>query len=252
MMKKISVLAGALLIGLTGLIGAQAGVGEIHWSYNGAEGPEHRSELSPEFFLCQEGKNQSPIDLVAHLDAELPELHFMYHGTPLRETNNGHTIQIDVSPGNFLEIPERNIRSEFKQAHFHSPSEHTVDGKQFDMEIHLVHADQNGQLTVVGIMIEEGERNPTLDEIWAFMPEQEGDSTEAPISVFEAGVMAPTREYFRYNGSLTTPPCSEGVRWIVLQQHLTASAEQIKTFKSRVGPISNRPVQPANARIIVK
>ena len=222
------------------------------WTYEGETGPEHWGSLSPEFSLCDTGKNQSPVDLVADLDADLPELVFEYHGTPLRETNNGHTIQIDVRPGNLLEIGENGFQAELKQAHFHSPSEHTVDGKHTDMEIHLVHMDESGQLTVVGIMIEEGEENPLLNKIWAFMPVQVGESTEAAVSVFEAGVLPPTREYFRYNGSLTTPPCSEGVRWIVLQEHLTASAEQIAAFKARIGEASNRPVQPDYARLIVK
>jgi carbonic anhydrase len=240
-----------LIFSLISSISAQAVAGGPEWTYEGASGPEHWGELSPEFSLCDTGRNQSPVDLIADLDANLPELAFDYHGTPLRETNNGHTIRIDIQPGNFLRIDEDDLRTELKQAHFHSPSEHTVGGRHTPMEIHLVHMDDGGNLTVVGIMIEEGEENPKLSQIWAFMPDRKGESKEAPVSVFEAGVLPPTRDYFRYNGSLTTPPCSEGVRWIVLKDPLTASAEQIATFKAKIGEASNRPVQPHNARLIL-
>ena len=230
---------------------ALAGGSEAHWSYSGEDGPEHWGKLSDDYSICAAGQNQSPVDLVADYHVDLPELVFEYHGSPLRETNNGHTIQISASPGNFLEIPERGQRYEFQQGHFHSPSEHSVDGRHYPMEIHLVHRGDDDHLTVVGIMIEEGEEHPMLTNIWAFMPERVGETTEAPVSVFEAGVLPPTHDYFTYSGSLTTPPCSEGVRWIVLRDTLTVSAEQIQRFKDRVGEKTNRPIQPHNARVIL-
>lgn len=223
----------------------------VHWSYQGEDGPEHWSELSDEFSLCGDGKNQSPIDLKADLNVELPELVFEYHGTPLHEINNGHTIMVESGAGNFLQIPKFDRRFELVQGHFHSPSEHTINGVSFDMEIHLVHANEEGQIAVVGIMIEEGEEDPDLNLIWSFMPENEGERTDSPLTVFQAGILPPTRDYFRYNGSLTTPPCSEGIAWVVLKEHLSASAEQISRFKQRVGPTTNRPIQPHNARIIL-
>lgn len=247
-MKYIAALLGVILINIGS---AQAGATEVHWDYEGESGPEHWGGLSAEFTACSEGRNQSPVDLVAGFHVELPELIFNYHGTPLRETNTGHTIQLTVVPGMFLEIPEAERKVELQQGHFHSPSEHTVDGRHYPMEIHLVHNDGSGFLTVVGVMVEEGEENPMLNRIWAFMPERVGETTEAPVSVLEAGVLPPTREYFTYNGSLTTPPCTEGVEWIVLRHSLTASAEQIARFKERVGPSTNRPVQPHNARVIL-
>jgi len=231
--------------------GANDGGSEVHWSYHGDDGPEHWGELSSEFARCRDGLNQSPVNLEAALDAELPELVFQYHGTPLREINNGHTIMLPVQPGSFLEMPELNERYQLQQGHFHSPSEHTINGEHFDMEIHLVHSGEDGGLVVVGIMINEGEENPKLNQIYAFMPEHPGETKVAPVSVFEAGVLPPTRDYFAYNGSLTTPPCSEGVRWIVLREAMTASAEQVARFKELVGPATNRPVQPINARRIL-
>jgi carbonic anhydrase len=225
---------------------------DVHWGYEGAEGPQHWAELSDEYHLCAEGVNQSPVDLVSNLDITLPELVFQYHGSPLNEVHSGHTIQVNVQPGNFLEIEEIGESYQLIQAHFHSPSEHAVDGRLFDMEIHLVHADDAGALAVVGILIEEGDEHPALNRIWSFMPEKEGESTSSPLSVFEAGVLPPTRQYFSYSGSLTTPPCSEGVRWVVLQDHFTVSPAQISRFRERVGEWSNRPVQPRNARWILE
>lgn len=224
---------------------------EGHWGYEGKEGPEHWADLAAEYALCRDGKNQSPIDLVADFTVELPELIFEYHGTPLKETNNGHTIMLTVSAGNFLEVPEKNWRYELQQGHFHSPSEHTIAGQSYPMEIHLVHLAEDGQIAVVGVMVEEGEENPMLNRIWSFMPEKVGESTQSPLTVFEAGVLPPTRNYFSYDGSLTTPPCTEGIQWLVLRDPLTASAEQIARFKERVGPSTNRPTQPHNARMIL-
>lgn len=229
----------------------QAEATGAHWSYEGEDGPEHWGDLSPDYSFCRDGQNQSPVDLVADLHVDLPELVFQYHGTPLHETHNGHTIMVNVQPGSYLEVPDRNERFGLVQAHFHSPSEHTVDGEFFAMEIHMVHSRHDGGLLVVGIMIDEGEENPMLNRIWSFMPEKEGESTESPLTVFESGILPPTTDYFAYSGSLTTPPCSEGVRWIVLREPITASAAQIARFKEKVGPVTNRPVQPHNARLIL-
>ena len=247
-MKQTAIVLSLMLISLNAF---GSGESDVHWAYEGAEGPEHWAELSDKYSLCRDGKNQSPIDLVSDFQVDLPELRFEYHGTPLRETNNGHTIMLTVAPGNFLEIPEKQWRYQLQQGHFHSPSEHTVNGESFPMEIHLVHQGDDGILAVVGIMVEEGEEDPMLNRIWSFMPEQVGETKESPLSVFEAGVLPPTRNYFTYDGSLTTPPCTEGIQWFVLRNPLTASPEQIARFKERVGPSTNRPTQPHNARMIL-
>ena len=223
-----------------------------HWTYEGQEGQEHWSELSDDYHMCGEGLNQSPIDLNGYVDADLPELVFDYVSPPNRETNNGHTIQLDIEPGSFLRIPSRNKRYELKQFHFHSPSEHTVNGKSFAMETHFVHADESGALAVVGVLFAEGQEHPVLQKLWAFMPEQAGESVAVPMGIEETDLLPPTREYFYYSGSLTTPPCSEGVSWVVLQKPIEASAEQIALFKKRMGPATNRAVQPHNARLILQ
>ncbi len=225
--------------------------GTAHWTYEGEEGPDNWGKISSEFRMCSEGLNQSPVDLVADVHAELPRLEFEYYNTPVNEINNGHTIQQNVKPGSYLRIPVRNRRYELKQFHFHSPSEHTVDGKSFAMELHFVHADEQGALAVVGVLIEEGEEHPVLKKLWSFMPEHVGETSEHAIGIEDTDLLPPTREYFTYGGSLTTPPCSEGVKWIVLKTAVEASAEQIAIFKKRVGQATNRPIQPNNARFIL-
>ncbi len=222
-----------------------------HWSYSGEEGPEHWGEISEQYRMCSEGRNQSPIDLIADLDADLPELVFDYKGSPLREINNGHTIQQNVQPGGFLTISGFGKRYELKQFHFHSPSEHTIGGRSFAMELHFVHVNEAGGLGVLGVMIDEGDEHPVLNKLWAMMPEHAGETSEQAIGIEEIGLLPPTREYFTYNGSLTTPPCSEGVVWMVLKNPIEASVEQIARFKERMGPATNRLVQPHNARLIL-
>lgn len=222
-----------------------------HWSYEGAEGPGHWGELSEEYLMCSKGRNQSPINLADNVNADLPELEFEYYSSKINEINNGHSIQQNIKPGSFLKIPERDLSFELKQFHFHSPSEHTVDGKSFAMEIHFVHSDTEGGLAVVGVLVDEGEEHPVLNQLWAFMPESAGDTSQEPIGIEETNLLPPTREYFSYSGSLTTPPCSEGVRWVVLKTPIQASAGQIATFKERMGFANNRPVQPVNARMIL-
>ena len=222
-----------------------------HWTYEGEEGPDHWGELIDEYRMCAQGMNQSPINLVADVHAELPELVFDYYSTPVDQINNGHTIQQNIRPGSFLRIPDRGVSYELKQFHFHSPSEHKIDGRSFAMEMHFVHANEEGAYFVVGVMMAEGKEHPVLKQLWSFMPENPGETSADPIGIEETNLLPPTREYFSYSGSLTTPPCSEGVKWIVLKTPAEASAEQIATFKSRVGKFTNRPIQSANARLII-
>ena len=247
--KSLVILSGLMLCLAAPLLNAKQDA--PHWTYEGESGPEHWGELSPDFLTCSEGWNQSPVNLVDDVRANLPELQFEYYSTTVNEINNGHTIQQNIKPGSFLRIPERNLAAELKQFHFHSPSEHTIDGKSFAMEVHFVHADKDGSLSVVGVLIDEGEEHPVLSKLWAFMPENPGDVSQKPIGIEETNLLPPTRDYYSYSGSLTTPPCTEGVRWVVLKTPIQASAEQIAAFKNRMGPATNRPIQPLNARTIL-
>jgi len=237
----------ALLVTMTVAPFAWASEG-AHWTYEGEEGPEHWGELSEEFDMCSRGLNQSPIDLVADIDADLPELILEYTNPGnLVETNTGHAIQEKVNPGNFLVFVDK--RYELKQFHFHSPSEHLVDGEAFPMEVHFVHQDQNGRYVVLGLIFEEGERNELMDNLPSFRAERGEDPHGDPVDYNE--LITDRTNYFLYNGSLTTPPCSEGVQWIVLKEPIIVSPEQIQHYHDLLGFDNNRPIQPHNSRLVL-
>lgn len=220
----------------------------VHWDYEGEDGPENWGKLAEEFDICDKGKNQSPIDLVADLDADLPELVFEYNNPGrLAEINTGHAIQENVNPGNYIVIREE--RFELKQFHFHSPSEHAVNGDYFPMEVHLVHQNSGGDYVVVGLLFQEGEANDLMNQLPSFRAKRGEEPYDNPIDYND--LIVDRKDYFLYNGSLTTPPCTEGVFWIVLKQPINASTEQIQHYHDLLGFDNNRPVQPHNARIIL-
>lgn len=220
-----------------------------HWTYSGSEGPEHWGELAQEFDICSRGKNQSPIDLSADIVTQLPELQFEYlHPGRLVEVNTGHAIQESVVPGNFISILEK--RYELRQFHFHSPSEHTLGGKYYPMEVHMVHQNEAGEYLVVGLLFESGEHNDKMDQLPSFRTAR-GEELQA--TPFDYNDLVLERErYFLYNGSLTTPPCTEGVRWVVMQQPITASPEQLQHYHDLLGFDNNRTLQPRNARVVLE
>ena len=221
-----------------------------HWGYDGASGPEHWSELDDSYGTCGSGRNQSPVDLNAMTEADLAPVTFSYKAGGESVVNNGHTIQVNYTPGSTISIDGKTF--ELKQFHFHSPSENTIKGKSFPLEAHFVHADQDGNLAVVAVMFEEGKFNPELEKAWAAMPDKAGDSAQLEVPANAASLMPAAKDYYRFNGSLTTPPCSEGVRWIVLKQYATASKAQIEKFTHVLGHANNRPVQPLNARPVLQ
>lgn len=229
--------------------GLALAAGNVHWGYSGHEGPEHWGELSPEYATCAEGRNQSPVNITEAIDGELPAMAFSYSAGGKEILNNGHTVQVNYAPGSTVEIEGRSF--ELKQFHFHSPSENTIDGKSYPLEAHFVHADKDGNLAVIGVMFEEGAANTELQKAWAQMPGK-ASGKEALAQTVDARALLPEkRDYYRFNGSLTTPPCTEGVRWVVMKQAETASKAQIEQFARTVGFANNRPVQPLNARMIV-
>lgn len=240
---------------LTGLIALSLSTTAIlasddapHWEYEGEHGPGHWAELSEDFSICGIGKNQSPIDLVADLPADLPSLEFQYdHPGALVEINTGHAIQENVKPGNHVSILHH--RFELKQFHFHSPSEHTVNSEYFPMEVHFVHQDEQGNYLVVGLMFQEGEHNENMNDLPSFRAERGLEPLEEPFDFNE--LITGRDDYFLYNGSLTTPPCTEGVQWVVMKQPIIASAEQIQHYHDLLGFDNNRPIQPHNARVIL-
>lgn len=226
-----------------------AGSETVHWDYEGEDGPAHWGDLDESFSTCEMGKNQSPIDLVGTLEADLPKLNFDYPNTGLLvEKNTGHAIQDDVRPGNMLRMQEETY--ELKQFHFHSPSEHTVGGQHYPMEVHFVHQNDDGDLLVVGLMFEEGPHNKIMDQLPSFRAERGEDPNYSGVDYNE--LVVGRDEYYYYNGSLTTPPCTEGVKWLVMQRPILVSADQIQHYRDLLGFDNNRPVQPLNARIVLE
>ena len=221
---------------------------EKHWSYSGDDGPQQWGDLSADYLMCSQGRNQSPIDLAGAVDANLEELILDYpNRIVVDEFNNGHTIQENLEPGNFISIQGQLFEAE--QFHFHNPSEHRIDGKSFPLEIHVVHANPEGQLAVLGLMFDEGEENSLLNKLNGFRPAD----LEPYTGPVDYNLLITSRdEYYAYNGSLTTPPCSEGVVWVVFKNPVTASREQIDRFHDAMGADTNRPVQPKNARTILQ
>lgn len=229
--------------------GPATGSAPPHWSYEGETGPEHWGELSPEFRVCQLGLEQTPIDLTAPLKGEAGAISFDYKTMPLRLLNNGHTIQVNADPGCFCLIG--NTRYDLAQFHFHHPSEHLLDGKAFDMEVHFVHKSAEGALAVVGVFIRAGAQNAGLEPIFAQMPASEGPEITA-TGQFDPSTFFPnSKSYFRYAGSLTTPPCSEGLTWTVFKEPIEASREQIERF-ARLFPNNARPVQRKHRRFLIE
>jgi len=223
-----------------------------HWAYEGEAGPEHWGGLDPAFFAAEKGVAQSPIDIqtARTFEASLPDLQFSSAPVPLEVLNNGHTVQVNCAPGNSLRFGQETYG--LAQFHFHSPSEHTIDGQHAPLEMHMVHKDANGHLAVVGVMIRQGKPDGDFEALWNNLPVEEAAATTVAGASIDPGALLPAdRGYFWYDGSLTTPPCTEGVRWFVLQDGLEMSAEQLAKFQEIFNG-NNRPVQPLNARLVLR
>jgi carbonic anhydrase len=220
-----------------------------HWSYGGEGAPQNWGKLDKEFATCASGRNQSPIDLAKFTHGDLKPLGLDYRAGTAEILNNGHTVQVNYRPGSFLTAGGR--RFELKQFHFHAPSENTFAGRHFPLEGHLVHADKDGKLAVVAVMFSEGAANPLLAALWKTMPASEGDKKALAESGNALQLLPAERDYLQFTGSLTTPPCSEGVLWLVIQKPATASKAQLEAFSKTMGFANNRPVQPLNARQVL-
>ncbi len=220
------------------------------WGYSGKKGPENWGNLSKKYHMCKEGKNQSPINIANTADAELDPIEFAYFPSKLNVVNNGHTIKADYAKGSDISVDGRYF--ELKQFHFHTPSENHVKGKSYPMEAHFVHADRYGNLAVVSVLYEIGEADEELEKIWAHMPSKSGKSYKSSNKIDAAALLPTDKSYYRFTGSLTTPPCSEGVLWLVLKEPKTASKEQVEKFHKTFHHDTNRPVQEINARKVLE
>ncbi|BDY12160.1 carbonic anhydrase [Hydrogenimonas cancrithermarum] len=249
MKKMMSLLLGSIIVTTFAMSESHT----IHWGYSGHGGPEYWGELSDDFKICMIGRNQSPIDIVVEksFETDLPDIVFNYRSAALDVVDNGHTEQVDINHGSYILLD--GIKFELKQFHFHTPSENRIDGKSFPLEAHFVHADEHGNLAVVALMFSYGAENPVLKRIWSKLPERVGEKKHCSLSADEIMQLLPKdKAYYRFNGSLTTPPCSEGVRWLVIKQPVTISKAQVQKFAKIMHHANNRPVQPINARVILK
>jgi carbonic anhydrase len=218
-----------------------------HWSYAGEAGPQGWAALAPEFATCSSGSRQSPIDIRGGLQVELEPVQFDYRASRFGVLDNGHTIQVNMAAGNSIGVLGR--RYELLQFHFHRPSEERIDGRAFDMVAHLVHKDAEGRLAVVAVLLEGGSMQPVVQAVWNNLPLEKGEELPASVAIDPAKLLPTDRRYYTYMGSLTTPPCTEGVLWMVMKQPVQLSAQQIDLF-ARLYPMNARPVQSASGRLI--
>lgn len=223
---------------------------EPGWTYQGKTGPINWGRISAEYQACAKGHDQSPVDLRgAKLNPGLKPIAFHYLAGPVTIENNGHTIEVHVNPGSYIEAD--GVRYDLVQFHFHHPSEHTVKGHFTDMEAHLVHRSADGKLAVIAVRMteERGFPSATLAMLWDHLPTRAGQTEKVADMVNPGGLLPADRGYWTYTGSLTTPPCTEGVRWFVLQQEISISRSQNDAFVA-LYKMNTRPVQDLHGRKI--
>lgn len=221
---------------------------EVHWGYEGENGPAQWGQLKPEFNVCAIGKRQSPINIdeAQTLQGPAEPISFSYSGSNATVVNNGHTVQVDVQGDNFITV--RGVSYRLLQFHFHTPSEEQVNSTRYPMVAHLVHKNDEGQLAVVGILLDAGLPNTLIDKVWTYMPLDAGDRVRMPRESLNLNELLPSdQRYYQYIGSLTTPPCTEGVLWLVMKQPVQISRNQLRLFR-QLYPFNARPVQPVNGR----
>jgi carbonic anhydrase len=218
-----------------------------HWGYFGEGGPAAWAQLRPEFGLCARGNRQSPIDIRDGIAVDLEAPKFDYRPSGFSVIDNGHTVQVNVAPGNTVEVTGR--RYELVQFHFHRPSEERINGRQYEMSVHLVHRDAEGRLAVVAVVLERGAAQPVVQQVWNNLPLEKNETVAAATAIDLTALLPSDMRYYTYMGSLTTPPCSEGVLWMVMQQPVPVSTAQIGIF-SRLYPMNARPVQQSAGRLI--
>lgn len=245
--------AGSVLLLLTVTASADVDPGYVSpwrtpWTYRGERGSEHWAELDPQYLACR-GDAQSPIDIGATHNADLPPLRFEYRDAPIDYVvNNGHTIRVDYPPAgseDYLIVGTQ--RFELTQFHFHHPSEESVHGRRSEMAVHLMHRSSDGEVAGVAIPIRRGAANGTVAKLWEHMPAMAGRQRVSGLTIDPAKLLPHDLGYFSYTGSQTAPPCSEGVRWFVIKKPITLSPKQIAAFAA-LYPDDARPLQPLNGR----
>jgi len=222
---------------------------ETHWGYTGAGGPHAWGELLNEYSTCKTGKYQSPVDISSVTIGPMPNIRLNYKSSTVRVINNGHTIKVEYDAGSTIQVSAKSYQ--LLQFHFHSPSEHTIGGKAYPMVAHLVHQASDGHLGVLAVLFIEGRENAFLQQFWNSLPQNQGDKfVDRKTKINMKNLLPRKLQYFNYIGSLTTPPCSEGVNWMLLAHPVEASRQQIDKFLA-LFPQSVRPVAPLNGRVVI-
>ncbi|MGF6273437.1 carbonic anhydrase [Massilia sp. UYP11] len=218
-----------------------------HWTYEGEFGPENWSKINTGWAACNAGNRQSPIDLRDGIKVDLEQITFDYHPSSFNEIDNGHTIQVNVAGGNFLSVGGTTY--ELQQFHFHRPGEERINGKGTEMVVHLVHKSYDNKIAILAVLLERGDANPLIQTVWNNLPLEKHMMVTPSIVLDVSEILPARRDYFTYMGSLSEPPCTENVLWLVMKQPMTASPQQMALF-SRLYPFNSRPVQPGNGRMV--
>jgi len=242
----------AIVVGATLLITAFAcrGAGERKWTYSGATGPAKWSGLEKDFAGCKLGQLQSPIDIpdASTRKGDFPSLLFNYKPSPLKIVDDGHTIQVNYAPGSAFSVGDK--RYELLGLHFHKPGEEKINGRGHEMDVHLVHRGQDGKLVVIAILLDAGKENRLVKAVMNNLPkEKEKEITVENTTISALDLLPDSKDYYRFVGSLTTPPCSEDVTWIVFKNPVQIAADSIARF-GKAYPMNARPIQPLNGRDI--
>ena len=220
----------------------------VEWGYNGPAAPGNWASLSAEYATCTDGEQQSPVDITAYEAGDVGPISFSYASEATAVWNDGKLVYVDYPPGNTLKVGQQTF--ELKSAHLHSPSEHRIDGVSFEAELHLIHADADGNLAVAAVLFRLGEPSPAVQAILDIAPKA-GDTVSNGIKLDASVDAAGKLGYYHYDGSKTTPPCDEPVSWYVLREIKTVSPEQVDALLALSGGPNNRPVQPTGSRVIV-
>jgi carbonic anhydrase len=244
-----ALLAGILLLSPIASFGQEHKAPAHSWNYSQAAGPNQWAELSAEFATCKLGHQQSPIDIRETKEADLPPILFDYKSSPLRIIDNGHTVQVDYAPGSSISVGGNTYQ--LIQFHFHHPSENQIRAKKSELELHLVHSDVKGNKVVVAVLINPGRSNEFLQSIFDHIPHSKEKEESSDVTLDATNLLPQARPYYTFSGSLTTPPCSEGVTWFVLKNPVEASDSQIKIF-AKIYENNARPVQPLSGRTVLE
>lgn len=223
---------------------------EVHWAYEGEHGPDRWGSMKPDFSACAIGKRQSPIHIQSADTAPGPAepIEFHYRGSGGSVVNNGHTIQVDPTGRNSIQV--RGSAYQLVQFHFHHPAEEKINDKGFAMVAHLVHRNDAGQMAVVAVLMDLGANNPFLQKVWTRMPLEQQDRVPLPDELLDLNELLPAdQRYYQFMGSISTPPCTEGVLWMVLKQPVTLGTDQLRLF-AKLFPMNARPVQAVNGRLV--